>query len=223
MEKKRAANSKFKVFLKKNVYYIIMAVCLLAIAAMITVTLLTKDSGIIDDPGINVGPSDDIQNPDDVTPPVVEPDEPDPIIPTPVQIVFANPVADVNIIRDYCMDTIVWHETLEHYAVHGGIDFAGNDGDAVMSVYAGTITDISYDVLEGYTVTIKHNDNLTTTYSSLNEPTAVVGQSVAKGEVIGTMGLTATNEYLDGAHTHFCLYENGELANPYTYLTLGDK
>lgn len=223
MEKKRAANSKFKVFLKKNVYYIIMAVCLLAIAAMITVTLLTKDSGITDDPGLNVGPSDDVDDPGSVTPPVDNPDD-DPVVPpAPVTVVLASPVADVNIIQDYCMDSIVWHGTLKHYAVHSGIDFGGNDGDNVMSAYAGTVTDVSYNVLDGYTVTIRHNDSLVTTYSSLNEPSVVVGQSVAKGEIIGTMGITATNEFLDGAHVHFCLYENGELADPYTYLALGDK
>lgn len=229
MEKKRATNGKFKTFLKKNIYYIIMAVCLLAIAAMITVTLVTRNNKVVEDPGYNVGPGSEDQdnhgtlNPDDGSndnPPVSGGED---ITPPPVNIVFACPVNDVNILRDYVMDTVVWHNTLRHYAVHNGIDFGGNDGDAVMSAYAGVVTDISYDVLNGYKVTIKHNDSLTTTYSSLNEPTVVVGQTLTKGAVIGTMGITATNEYLDGAHVHFCLYENGKIANPYNYLTLGDK
>ena len=237
MEKKRATNGKFKTFLKKNVYYIIMGVCLIAIAAMVTVALVVKDNNEAVDPA---GPSqditppaDDVVNPDDNNPavnpddnnPAVNPtpDDPDPVIPTPTAIVFACPVADVNILKDYSADTLVWNATLKHYAVHTGIDFAGSDGDSVMSAYSGTVSNIKYDVLNGYTVTITHNDKLTTTYSSLNEPAVTVGQTVLKGEVIGTMGVTATNEYLDGAHVHFCLYENGEVANPYTYLTIGEK
>lgn len=228
MEKKRATNGKFKTFLKKNVYYIIMGVCLIAIAAMVTVALVVKDNKNAVDPA---GPSQDADSPttdvvapDDDNPTInPTPTDPEPVIPTPTAIVFACPVADVNILKDYSMDTLVWNGTLKHYAVHTGIDFAGNDGDSVMSAYSGTVSNIKYDVLNGYTVTITHNDKLTTTYSSLNEPAVTVGQTVLKGEVIGTMGVTATNEYLDGAHVHFCLYENGELANPYTYLTIGEK
>lgn len=228
MEKKRTGNGKFKVFLKKNIYYIIMAICLLAIAAMITVTLITKNNAATpDDPGTPVGPSvDDNLNkdPDPVQPdPPVDNKDPDPVIPTPTPVVFVSPVNDCNVTNDFAMDSLIWHNTLKHYAAHGGIDFAGNDGDNVMSVYSGTVTDVSYDILNGYVVTVKHNDNLTTKYASLNEPSVVVGQTVAKGEIIGTMGTTATNEYLDGAHVHFSLYENGEIADPYNYLTLGNK
>ncbi|MGN1042015.1 MAG: peptidoglycan DD-metalloendopeptidase family protein [Christensenellales bacterium] len=227
MEKKRATNGKLKTFLKKNVYYIIMGVCLIAIAAMVTVALVTKkDNGVVD-----VGPSQNVENPpaenigedkDPTKTPETSDDSPT-IIPTPTVVVFASPVSDVNVIKDYCMDSLVWNGTLKHYAVHKGIDFAGNEGDSVMSAYSGVVSNVTYDVLNGYTVTVTHNDKLTTTYSSLNEPIVTTGQHVMKGEVIGTMGTTATNEYLDGAHVHFCLYENGAVANPYNYLALGDK
>lgn len=230
MEKKRATNGKFKVFLKKNIYYIIMAICLLAIAAMVTVAIVTSQNNNDLDPGIDAGPGDNINDPDDTppvdnpgdgddnTPPVDNPDEP--IV---VPVVFAAPVANVNVIKDYSMDSLVWNQTLKHYAVHNGIDFGGNDGDNVMSVYDGTVIEVKYDILNGYTVKVQHNDSLVTSYSSLNEPTVAVGQTVAKGDVLGTMGVTAANEYLDGAHVHFSLYEDGKIANPYTYLTLGDK
>ena len=244
MEKKRATNGKFKVFLKKNIYYIIMAICLLAIAAMVTVAIVTSQNNNDLDPGIDAGPGDNVNDPDDTppvdnpgddddntppvdnpgdgddnTPPVDNPDEP---IVVPV-VLFAAPVANVNVIKDYSMDSLVWNQTLKHYAVHNGIDFGGNDGDNVMSVYDGTIIEVKYDILNGYTVKVQHNDSLVTSYSSLNEPTVAVGQTVAKGDVLGTMGVTAANEYLDGAHVHFSLYEDGKIANPYTYLTLGDK
>jgi len=226
MEKKHATKGKFKTFLKKNVYYIIMGICILAIAAMVTVAIVTKNNSTdvvgpsqnIDNPPEQVTNPDDVQNTDN---PGTQ--QPDPVIPTPTAVVFVNPVQEVKILKDYSMDALVWNATLKHYKVHNGIDFAGEDGTDVMSVYAGTVSNITYDILNGYTVTVVHNDKLTTTYSSLNEPTVTVGQTVAKGEKIGTMGITATNECLDGAHVHFCLYENGEIADPNKYFENGDK
>ncbi len=234
MEKKRATNGKLKAFLKKNVYFIVMGVSILAIAALITVAVVTtqdkEDIGNINPPQDNVGDDTPTVKPDDTKPddttPDLNPDDTKPDnkpVPTPIEIVFASPVADVNVTKDYSIDTLVWHATLKQYSVHEGMDFAGSDGTEVMAVYDGVITDVKYDVLNGYTVVVKHNDTLSTTYSSLNEPTLTVGHEVKKGEVIGTMGTTATNEYLDGAHLHLCMYEDGVLANPNKYFSFGDK
>ena len=248
MEKKQTSQ-RTKNFLKKNVYYIIMAVCLLAIAAMVTVTVLINNgviatgredlngdlnNGINDDVptggntdtptggdggNTNVGDNTDKGNQGETQ----KPDDSKQTDTKPIAIVFVNPVEKVNIIQDYCMDSLVWNSTLKHYAVHNGIDFAGEDGTNVMCVYDGVVTDISYDVLNGNMVTIKHNDNLYSTYSSLNEPVVKVGQTVNKGAVIGTMGTTATAEYSSGAHVHFSVTENGNLIDPKTYLTVSNE
>ena len=225
MEKKNATNGKIRTFLKKNVYYIIMALCLLAIAAMITVAVVTKTNAPSSEvtpagPTDNLDPTDPSQT-DDPQDPTEQPEPTEPDKPT--AVVFAAPVKEANVQKDYSMDNLVWHKTLKQYSVHDGIDFAGADGDGVFAAYGGTVTAVDYDVLNGYVVTIKHNDELSTTYASLNEPTVVVGQTVQKGENIGTMGLTSGKEYLDGAHVHFCLVKNGEISDPYEYLSLGDK
>ncbi|MBR1746721.1 MAG: peptidoglycan DD-metalloendopeptidase family protein [Clostridia bacterium] len=226
MEKKHATNGKLRTFLKKNVYYIILAICLIAIAAMIAVTVITRSNTSAD--VTPAGPTDNV-DPVDVEP--GEPSDPgktdEPTQPSepekPVAIVFASPVRDANVQKDYAMDSLVWHKTLRQYSVHDGIDFAGNDGDSVLAVYGGTVTAVDYDVLNGYVVKIKHNDRLTSSYACLNEPTVVVGQTVQKGEAIGTMGLTSGKEYLEGAHVHFSLLKDGEISDPYEYLSLGDK
>lgn len=250
MEKKQSSQ-KTKNFLKKNVYYIIMAVCLLAIAAMITVTVLINNGTIpVGDDKLNTdGPNeptinDPIDNGNngnndsgnngnngnngntDKDPGNQQPNNPNPDKPTdtePVAIVFASPVADVNVIQEYSMDMLVWNSTLKHYAVHNGIDFGGAEGTNVYSAYDGVVTSVTYDVLNGNTVTIKHGDKLYTTYSSLNEPVVTVGQTVAKGGVIGTMGVTATAEYAMGAHVHFSVMEDGNIIDPETYLTLSSQ
>lgn len=223
MEKRtRTSTSKAKDFLKKNMYYLIMAICLIAVAAMITVTVLmkNKEQPIItppDIPAINEPIVDEpvITDPDPIIDEVIEP------VITP--IVFASPVANPNIMLDYCEDTLVKWVSLNHFAVHQGIDFGGADGDKVYSAYAGVVEKVEYNRLDGYIVTIKHSDTLKTQYNSLNEPTVTQGQQVLKGDEIGTMGNTASNEYSTGAHLHFSVLENGELVSPYTYLAIGDK
>ena len=238
MEKK-ASTQKLRAFLKKNVYYIIMAACLLAIAAMITATVLLNNNQSVNntpvDSGLDVVPTngdpvdtnkdtDPTENPGaetkpgDSEPTSTEPD------PTPAQsIVFDAPVATVDIGCDYSMDALVWNSTLRHYAVHNGIDFKGEDGTNVLCVYDGVVSSVGYDMLNGYTVTIRHNDTLYTSYGSLNEPTVKVGQNVRKGDVIGTMGNTAGKEYSMGPHLHFSVYENDRATDPYKYMTIAGK
>ncbi len=219
MEKRTRTNgSKAKDFLKKNMYYLIMAVCLIAVATMITLTLINKDK-------------DDIINPPDapaITDPVIEEPvdtDPDPVDNKPVvtPIVFASPVNNVNLVMDYTEDQLVHYVTLNHFAVHQALDFAGNEGDKVYAVYGGVVESIDYNPLYGTVVTIKHSDKLKTVYMSLAEQVSVTtGQNVLKGMDIGTMG-RAGFEYSAGPHLHFEVYENGELVSPYTYLSIGDK
>lgn len=224
MEKKRSSSIKFKSFLKKNIYYIIMAICLLAIAAMITVTVLAtqKPSDVppIDSP-IDDPTDKPIDNPIDQ--PIDKPIDTPVDKPTDYPVVMVCPVINPVVGLDYAMDSLVWHATLGHYATNDGITFLGNDGDSVMSAYAGIVKSIDYDILNGYTVVIQHNDTLSSSYSSLNEPTIVVGQTVAKGEQIGTMGNTATSSYLSGSNVHFSVYENNNVVSPYLFLDQGNK
>ena len=117
MEKKESAQ-KFKTFLKKNVYYIIMAVCLLAIAGMITATVLLNNAQSVNqnvDEGLNEEPlpasSGEVsEKPKDDKPaePIEddkekekegEKEEPTTAEPEPAQIVFAMPVETVDIAR----------------------------------------------------------------------------------------------------------------------------
>lgn len=205
-----------------------MAVCLLAIAAMITVTILIN-KGVIglsgDSTPTTQTPIDDGQNANGDTggdQPVVTDDPTDDTPPadvTPTAIVLKSPVETQTVLQGYSMDSLVWNSTLKHYAVHNGIDYGGADGTNVYCAYDGTVTDVSYDVLKGYSVTIKHSDDLSTVYSSLNEPVVTVGQTVKQGGIIGTMGVTATAEYDLGAHVHFTVLEKGAAVNPESYMT----
>ena len=53
-----------------------------------------------------------------------------------------------------------------------------------------------------------------------------VGDTVSQGDVIGTVSAEADtmgNEYNEGPHLHFGVFENGESIDPVTYLDLDEK
>ncbi|MDD4316406.1 MAG: M23 family metallopeptidase, partial [Clostridia bacterium] len=143
------------------------------------------------------------------------------VIPDP--IVFASPVATVNIIRDYTMDTLVFHTTLNQWSVSTGIDFGGEEGAAVAAAYGGVVESVTYDALNGHKVVIKHNDDLRTIYYSLKEATVTQGQTVTKAQSIGSMGTTASSKISDGPLVHFEVTLKNVIADPYEYLDIGDK
>ncbi|MBR2350223.1 MAG: M23 family metallopeptidase [Clostridia bacterium] len=233
--KSKINTQKIKAFFKKNSYYMIMGVCVLAIGAMITVAVVVGSKGSDATPNEVINPDnnnnnltpqpgiDDNVNKDDTTvaPPADE--LPDTDVITPEPIVFGLPVSAGTIIKDYTMDTLVWSSTLKQYQVHNGIDFNAEEGASVVSVYDGTVIDVSYNALHGNVVKVDHGNGLVTSYSSLAGPTVTVGQIVYTGTKLGSVSTSATAEMSDGAHVHFTVSLDGQTVSPYDYMVIGDK
>ncbi|MBR6703504.1 MAG: M23 family metallopeptidase, partial [Clostridia bacterium] len=73
-------------------------------------------------------------------------------------------------------------------------------------------------------ITIDHGDGVKSVYRFVEEVEGLqVGDSVKKGEVIATVASATGNEYRDGAHLHFEMYEQGKNIDPNIYLTLEEK
>ncbi len=231
MDRKYTKNNKAMAFLKRNIYYIIMFLCLAAIATMVTITLIKKNRA----PNVDViappNPIDETEDKDtdkDVDKDTdkdtdKDKDKDNDDVNKPDPIVFACPVKDVNIGRDYTMDSLVWHMTLGHYAVNPAIIFLGDEGADVFAAYGGTVEQVSYDAYFGNKIVINHDDGLKTIYYSLNDVSVTESQKVTKGQKIGTMGTTATGEIADGPHVHFEVTKSGAVVDPYNYLDIGDK
>lgn len=216
---------KFVQFMKRNVYYIVMAVCIIAIIAMITVALVLtipsdQNGGglIIDD-----GPNNSV-NGDDNTP--NEPKEPDaPTVTDPVEekMIFSSPVSGGSVIKPYSVDMPIWSVTLNKHQSHDGIDFAAAEGTAVAAVYDGVVEQISYDILWGNQITVLHKDNVRTIYRSLDNVAVKEGDEVKQGAKIGEVSISAGKEQLDGAHVHFSTTVDGKFVDPNLYFADGDK
>ena len=95
------------------------------------------------------------------------------------------------------------------------------------AAYAGTVESVTEDILEGGKVVLSHGDGLYTVYASIDAAAGLrVGDSVTRGEVIGTVSAAADamgNEYNEGAHLHFEVLEGEKQIDPATYLDYEEK
>lgn len=226
-------NRKVITFLRKNAYYFVFLICL-AVLVTITVALViagNSGGGLTDLPTVE-NPSDgNVSNPNDggnsqpSTPeqPSIPDGDSEPDKPTSTVIVFDAPVRGT-IIKDYVAAGVVYNQTLNLYSGHKAIDFAADEGSEVYACYGGTIDSITESKLEGVTVTIDHGNGLKSYYNSMEATDDLsVGQTVNKGDVIGYVALNNRTEYLDGAHLHFSVTENGQKINPEKYLLVEEK
>ena len=225
-------------FFMRNIYYFILGFILVAAIAVTVVLVLTDNDGMINtmdnsgniaekprddssniDKPIDDKPSGGDEKPDE---PVDKPDAPD-TKPT-VKISFVMPVENATILTDYTATSVVFNKTLNVYTGHLAIDFAAEAGTAVKAVFDGVVESVETSYLTGTTVTIKHNDNLKTVYNSIEaDEKLTAGATIKQGDVIGAVSDNNKQEYKDGAHLHFEVYENGKKISPYKYLAITEK
>ena len=220
MSKMTAAARKVGEFLKRNVFYILIVLCIACVATIIALAVTGDFSG--DDGAVVVNPDgdpgDDVLKPedpdddkdDDDKEPVVEP------------LSFASPV-NGSVSQEYSDSVLVWNPTLGQYQVHLGVDFTGDD----LSVFAaerGTVSETGYDILNGYYVVVSHDEGYETRYYSLAENLEVEkGDEVTKGQLLGTMAATRGSESTAGNHLHFEMSKDGTDINPLEVLVLEEK
>ena len=218
MSKITVAAKKVGDFIKRNAFYLLILLCIASVATVIALAA-SGDFGGEADPGAEVvlpDPDEPADKPDDTD----EPDEPDePEKPT---LSFASPV-NGTVSQSYSDATLVWNATLGQYEVHLGVDFTGDDL-SVFASEAGTVSDVINDPLDGTCVIIDHADGYQTRYCSLDENVQVAkGDSVEKGQLLGTMSASRGSESLAGNHLHFEMMKDGELIDPLDVLILEEK
>ena len=239
-EKKQGAPNQTGVkvaqFFKKNIYVILMIVCILAIATMITLAVVlnnNNDGDVVMRPIVS---GED--NSGDVKPPVVDPDpdkdkDPDdskgdddttttPPPPVKEDFVMANPLDEYTLGQVYSEEH-VFNPTHKYWHPHEGLDLNAEAGSNVKCVFDGTVKEVTSDSYYGTTVTISHQDGFETVYKLLDEVTLKAGDKISKGDVIGKVSDTALDEIASGAHLHLELYKDGKPINPMDYLLSGDK
>lgn len=133
-------------------------------------------------------------------------------------ISFIAPVSG-DILTDYAKDSLVYSNTLEEWSTHLGIDIKANKASSVVASESGTIKSIKNDPRYGLTITMSHRDGFETVYSNLLGAEFVnEGDTIEKGQTIGTVGESASFEIAEVPHLHFEIYKDGESVNPTEYL-----
>ena len=138
-------------------------------------------------------------------------------------ISYGLPMENAMVIKDFSNLELQYNQTLNRWEAHLSVDLA-SENSSVMSIYDGKVTGVENDFLLGNVVTISHENGMVSVYASLDENLKVqVGDSVTKGQVIGSAGNSASSESADGVHLDFSMLLNGEEVDPNDYLSLQNK
>ena len=231
-EKAAVIMNKALTFLKHNIYYIIMGVCVLALATVITVAaVINSNKAKAQIPNDN----EDILSPAPDNTDVDNQDQ-DTNLDSNEQKQVDNPTIDVEetfyIIapldsyvegQGFSDTELVWNATQKHWATHEGMDFKAEDGSEVKCVFDGVVESVTTDSFNGTTVTISHIKGYQSVYKLLDGVSLKAGDKVQKGQVIGKISENALSEIADGPHLHFEILKDGKRVNPLDYLINGNK
>jgi murein DD-endopeptidase MepM/ murein hydrolase activator NlpD len=99
---------------------------------------------------------------------------------------------------------------------HLALDIAAPKGTTIVAADSGYVVSTQYsDAGYGRMLIIDHGNGYRTLYAHLTSMYVAVGQSVSKGETIGTCGATGN---ATGPHLHFEVIKDGVKRNPLNYL-----
>jgi len=235
MEKKYKEN-KVLLFFKKNIYAILMVVCLAAIVALVVYTVVSGNAAdapdevpaanVVDAEGNTISNSD---QPKQEEPPKQEAtggtaaagDQP---AATEQDFVISNPIESAEILKDYVDSALVYNATMKHWATHQGVDYKADVGTAVRAVFDGEVASINTTTMRGTEVVVKHSNGFSTTYALLGPSVPVkVGDKVSKGDVVGYVAETGYFESADAPHLHFEVRRDGKLVDPNYYFEGNDN
>lgn len=134
------------------------------------------------------------------------------------ELTFQKPV-EGEIVREFAQDNLVYSETLEEWVTHNGIDIKADKTTVVKAAEAGVVKAIKNDPRYGLTIVIEHDDVYQTVYSNLLTSEFVVeGETVEKGQSIGTVGNSAVFEIADEPHLHFEILKDAIAVDPAIYI-----
>jgi len=107
------------------------------------------------------------------------------------------------------------HPFYRRRAFHTGLDIAAKYGSPISAADAGEVIFSGWWDGYGKAIVVDHGRKTTTVYGHLSRIYKGVGDSVAKGQVIGLEGNTG---YSTGPHLHFEVRINGKPTDPIKYL-----
>ena len=231
MDSKKSFGKKLEHFIEGRGFYIVLVLCA-AIIGVSAWSLLSGAETMDPNAGENstavlsaVTPQPTLPEVTPVAPTQAPMETPEAVpedekAPTAVEASFVWPV-EGEVIYPYSMTALMYDKTMADWRTHDGVDIAAEFGTPVSAMTSGTVTKVYYDDLYGTTVVIENGSGLQCVYSNLEEiPTVYVGDAVAAGDTIGSVGASAGCESAQESHLHLSTSVNGESVSPMEYLPL---
>ena len=101
---------------------------------------------------------------------------------------------------------------------HTGLDFNGNTGDPISAIAGGVVTFVGYDGAYGNKTVVTLEDGTEIWYAHQTSQYVSIGENVAPGEVIGTVGSTGN---VTGSHLHLEVRPGGgDPVDPYAAMVV---
>ena len=100
------------------------------------------------------------------------------------------------------------------YKAHTGTDIGARYGADILAANSGTVTLAGWNSGYGNCVIIDHGGGKATLYGHMSAYSVSKGQTVSKGQKIGSVGSTGNST---GPHLHFEILINGTAVNPMQY------
>ena len=133
--------------------------------------------------------------------------------------VFTYPVKESQVIREYSGENLVFDSTMGDWRTHGGTDFACDEGDSVLAVLDGVVSEIYEDAMMGQCLRIDHGAQLESLYCGvLPQDGLKVGSTVVAGQTIGRACNDILAESAQECHVHLAMIEGGVVADPMVIL-----
>lgn len=120
--------------------------------------------------------------------------------------------------KPFSADGPVYNETMQDWRLHLGVDFAGQEGQAVKAVTRGKVITVRNDALWGGIVEIDHGVGVVTRYCGV-KAIVKVGDIVDMGAHIGDLQ-TVPCECAQSAHLHLEMLVDGAPIDPVAAIAL---
>ena len=121
---------------------------------------------------------------------------------------------------DYSADTAKQENSLifyeNTYIPSSGVAYSNGSTFDVLSVLEGTVVEVKEDSILGNTITIEHNNGITSIYQSISNITVKEGDRINAGFVIATSSTSNISTELNN-HLYFELIIDGVCVNPENY------
>lgn len=135
------------------------------------------------------------------------------------ETIFTLPVQATEVQREYSGEALVFDPTMKDWRTHGGTDFSCDEGDTVMAVLDGAVTEIFEDAMKGHCIRIDHGAELESLYCGVIAlDNLKVGTSVSAGQTIGRAGNSVLAESAQECHVHLEMTEDGTAVDPMSIL-----